>query len=408
MPLAFPPRPEPMPPKASGVPITPPPRPSPTSPPPVSVTPQQHILTFPRPSATPVMTRPPQRPSLMFPRPAAPMSPHMPSPASARHSTAKPLSLPLSQPPIFAPHQRGTLTLPPLPGSVLPVPPGLTLPPLRLDAAEASLAVLPAPPASNPPTSSSVAKGNTGRKRKANEQEAEESESEAKPSRHKGKKVNGRPRTNENGGTSVGRKSFEYSEQERAERAARKRLRTRWQTGCSETDRARALNVALGKIGGGRQYSWLNQTSAAPAQTMGMTRARELNIHAGVIAQELGISAEEVVNPPSPSPPPLVRRKPKAKPRPTPRPVGGLKGPASAGHCVFNRQRRGERLRHMAAAANARGTAANAGAAATNWGATDASAVTNAEGAVNPGDDGRADDDEEEGDDDDEIRLMMG
>ncbi|RYP92088.1 hypothetical protein DL770_001749 [Monosporascus sp. CRB-9-2] len=407
MPLTFPPRPEPMPPKASGAPITPPPKPSPTSPPLAAVTPPQPILTFPRTSAAPVMTTPPQRPSLTFPRSAAPISPHIPSPASTQHSTATPLSLSFSQPPVFTSPQRGTLALPPPPGSVLPVPLGLTLPPLRLETAEASLATLPTPPASNPPTSSSVVKGSIGRKRRASEQEVEESESETEPSGHKGKKVNGGPRTNENGGTSAGRKSFEYSEQELAERAARKRLRTRWQTGCSETDRARALSVALGKIGGGRQYSWLNQTPATPAQTMGMARAQELNIHAGVIARELGISAEEVVDPPSPSSPPPVRPKPKAKPRPTPHPVSGLNDPASAGHYVTDWQRGGERLGHAAAAANAGGTAANAGAAATNGDATDTSAVTNAGGAVNPGDDGHADDDGEE-DDYDLVRLMMG
>ncbi|RYP11410.1 hypothetical protein DL764_000064 [Monosporascus ibericus] len=407
MPLPFPPRPEPMPPKASGAPITTPPEPSPTSPPPAPVRPQPPILTFPRPSAAPVITMPPQRPSLTFLRPAAPMSPQMPSPASARHSTATPLSLPFSQSYVFTPSQRGPLTLPPTPGSVLPVPPGLTLPPLRLEAAETSLTTLPTPPALNLPTSSSVTKDSTGRKRRASEQEAEESDSDTEPSGHKRKKANGLPRTNENGGTSAGRKSFEYSEQELAERAARKKLRTRWQTGCSETDRARALNIALGKIGGGRQYSWLNQTPATSAQTMDMARARDLNTHAGVIARELGISAEEIVDPPSPSPPP-VRAKPKAKPRPTPRPVSSLKGPASAGYCVTTWQRGGERLGHVAAAANAGGTAANAGASATNRVATDASAFINAGGVANPGADGRADDDGEEDDDDDDlIRLMI-
>ncbi|RYP19645.1 hypothetical protein DL765_003238 [Monosporascus sp. GIB2] len=384
MPLAFPSRPEPMPPKASGAPVTPPPKPPLLSPPPATVAPPQPTLTFPRPSAPSVMATPPQGPSLTFPRPAAPMSSQMPSPASAQHSTTRPLSLPFSQPPVFACPQRGTLTLPPPPGSVLPMPPGLTLPPLRLETAKASLAKLPTPPASSPPTSSSVAEGSTGRKRRASEQEAEGSESGTEPSGHKGKKVNRRPRTNENVGATSGRKSFEYSDQELAERAARKRLRTRWQTGCSEIDRARALNVALGKIRGGRQYSWLNQTPATPAQTTGVARTREPNIHADVIARELGISAEEVVD----SPWPPVRSTPKAKPRPPPRPTTDLKGPASVNHCATNWQRCGGRLGHVTAAANAGGTADNVGAAATNGGATDAGAVTNAGDAVSSGDDG--------------------
>ncbi|RYO88252.1 hypothetical protein DL766_006268 [Monosporascus sp. MC13-8B] len=397
MPLAFPPRPEPVPPKASGAPVTPPPKPSPISPPPAAVTPQQPTLAFPRPSAPPVMITPPQRPSLTFPRPAAPMSRQMPSPASVRHSAARPLSLLFSQSPVFAPPQRGTLTLPPPPGSVLPVPPGLTLPPLPQGTAEASLATLPTPPASSPPTSSLVAEGSTGRKRRASEQEAEGSEPETEPSGHKRKKVDRRPRRNENVWVTSGRKSFEYSEQELAERAARKRLRTRWQTGCSETDRARALNVALGKIGGGRQYSWLNQTPATPAQTTGVARTREPNIHADVIARELGISPEEVVDLSLPSPSPPVRSAPKAKPRPPPRPISGLKGPASASHFVTKWQRGGERLGHVAAAANAGGTAVNAGgAAATNGDATDAGAVTNTGDAVDPGNNGRAGDDGEE------------
>ncbi|RYP75314.1 hypothetical protein DL771_002410 [Monosporascus sp. 5C6A] len=320
------------------------------------------------------------------------MSPYIPSLASARHSTATPLSLPLSQPRVFTPPQRGTLTLPPPPGSVLPVPPGLTLPPLRLETAETSLATLPTPLVSNPPTNSSVAKGSAGRKRRASGQDAEESESETEPSGHKGKKVSRRPVANENRGTSAGRKSFEYSEQELAERAVRKRLRTRWQTGCSEMDRARALNVALGKIRGGRQYSWLNQTPTTPAQTMGMARARELNIHADVVARELGISADEVVDPPSPPPPPAVRSKPNA--RPTPRPVSGLKGPASAGNCVTNWRRDGERLGHAAAAGNS-GVAATTGAVANTGYAGNAVNIANA-----------TDGDDENDEDNELIRAM--
>ncbi|RYP38584.1 hypothetical protein DL767_002520 [Monosporascus sp. MG133] len=465
MPLPFPPRPELTLPKASGAPTTPSkklaltfPRPSATTPP------QQTSLNFPPPSLVPVVITPPQGPSLMFPRPVAPVSPQRPSPDSARRPTVGTPSLLLPPPLASIPPRPGTLTLLPPPGSILPMPPGLTLPPLRLEPTNDSR-ISPLAPSTNSPE----ANGSIRRKRKASEQEEAEEEPEIQASGSKGTRW---PRTVPNDGNSAGRKSFEFSEKELAERAARKRLRTRWQTGCSEQDRARALNVALGKIGGARQYSWLNQVSSCgllvipgnkdgsiftsrsspreppyrfpldrggleassftlnqsdlsspfavpyriqcanhgireqtpltPAQTMGATRARELNIHAGVIARELGISAEEVVDPPSPPQPPPVGPKPKAKSRPTPRPISGLKGPASAGHCAINWRRGGERLGHAAAGAGSGGAVAT-GAAGNYGGAATTGVAANTGDAGSVVDVANARDDGDENDGDNEL-----
>ncbi|RYP53960.1 hypothetical protein DL769_010428 [Monosporascus sp. CRB-8-3] len=318
------------------------------------------------------------------------MTPRGPSPTSAGRITTAPPALRFPQP-LASTTQRATLTLPPPPGYVLPVPPGLTLPPPQLEAEHGSLF--------HPRTLSTTspsANGTTRRKRMADEQEAdEESELEHEGSRPKGRKDNKRSRKSGNDGGNAGRKSFEYSEQELAERAARKRLRTRWRTGCSEQDKVRAINVALGKIGGARRYSWLNQTPSTPAQTMDVAHARDFNIHAGVIARELGISAEEVVDPPSPPPPSPVQPKPRAKPMPAPPPpISCLRGPASAGHCGANWQRGGERLGNVAAAANA-GEAGATGAITTTG------VAANATNAPSTGDDG-----DESGADDELMKLM--
>ncbi|KAI1453784.1 hypothetical protein F4805DRAFT_478156 [Annulohypoxylon moriforme] len=52
-------------------------------------------------------------------------------------------------------------------------------------------------------------------------------------------------------------------EEEREERAARKRLRTEWRTGATEKQKKHALNLAVSRLGG-KRYSWMEQASPAP------------------------------------------------------------------------------------------------------------------------------------------------
>ncbi|KAI0154455.1 hypothetical protein GGR57DRAFT_512381 [Xylariaceae sp. FL1272] len=81
----------------------------------------------------------------------------------------------------------------------------------------------------------------------------------------------------------------EYTEEERAQRAARKRARTCWVTGASEEAKERAVRLALNQVSGGRKYSWLNQQPETPAQSLGTSRALELGITRGKIAKDLQI-----------------------------------------------------------------------------------------------------------------------
>ncbi|CAJ2510732.1 Uu.00g063570.m01.CDS01 [Anthostomella pinea] len=79
-------------------------------------------------------------------------------------------------------------------------------------------------------------------------------------------------------------------EEAKSERAARKRLRTGWRSGASESEKQRAIRLALNtQLPGGRKYSWLNQKPESVAETLGPEKARELGITTGKIAQELGI-----------------------------------------------------------------------------------------------------------------------
>ncbi|KAI0884850.1 uncharacterized protein GGS22DRAFT_200513 [Annulohypoxylon maeteangense] len=52
------------------------------------------------------------------------------------------------------------------------------------------------------------------------------------------------------------------SNEERENRAARKRLRTEWRTDATEGDKKKAIDMAVSKLGG-KKYSWMSQASTA-------------------------------------------------------------------------------------------------------------------------------------------------
>ncbi|KAI0385279.1 hypothetical protein F5Y04DRAFT_291936 [Hypomontagnella monticulosa] len=58
------------------------------------------------------------------------------------------------------------------------------------------------------------------------------------------------------------------AEEEKENRAARKRLRTLWKTGASEENKAKAVNLAL-KRTGGKRYSWMEQDKQYPTAYSG-------------------------------------------------------------------------------------------------------------------------------------------
>ncbi|KAI3320592.1 hypothetical protein HD806DRAFT_547149 [Xylariaceae sp. AK1471] len=55
----------------------------------------------------------------------------------------------------------------------------------------------------------------------------------------------------------------ERYEEEREERASRKRFRTKWRTGVTEKDKTAALKLALNRLPGGKKYAWLQQGQAS-------------------------------------------------------------------------------------------------------------------------------------------------
>ncbi|KAI1428410.1 hypothetical protein F5Y12DRAFT_789895 [Xylaria sp. FL1777] len=78
-------------------------------------------------------------------------------------------------------------------------------------------------------------------------------------------------------------------EREKAERAARKEIRTSWRTDATEQEKETALRLAINKMGGGKKYSWLQQGPKTVAETLGQKRAVELGIKTGKLAKELKI-----------------------------------------------------------------------------------------------------------------------
>ncbi|TGJ81324.1 hypothetical protein E0Z10_g7443 [Xylaria hypoxylon] len=78
-------------------------------------------------------------------------------------------------------------------------------------------------------------------------------------------------------------------EVDKAQRAARKRLRTSWRTDATENEKETALRLAINKIGGGKKYSWLQQGPKTVADTLGQKRAIELGIKTGILAKELKV-----------------------------------------------------------------------------------------------------------------------
>ncbi|KAI1780642.1 hypothetical protein F4818DRAFT_451063 [Hypoxylon cercidicola] len=83
-------------------------------------------------------------------------------------------------------------------------------------------------------------------------------------------------------------------EQQRAGHAGRKRRRTTWKTEVSDKDKNKAINLA---VGGTKKYSWMTQADNSPGTTPGMSRAEELNLTYGPIAQGLGVDKHETPAP---------------------------------------------------------------------------------------------------------------
>ncbi|KAI0181817.1 hypothetical protein GGR52DRAFT_584256 [Hypoxylon sp. FL1284] len=93
-------------------------------------------------------------------------------------------------------------------------------------------------------------------------------------------------------------------EEERVERAERKRRRTTWVTDASENDKRRTLGLALDRMGG-KKYSWMNQATNSEASAAGAERAQRLSILGDQIAERLSASTKS--EPENPSSAPLSR-----------------------------------------------------------------------------------------------------